>query len=149
MAGAPAGESATEGASIALRLAETVAVPRAAREGERKHVTVLFCDIAHSTRLADEIGADRMHGVVNEFFEDALAAIQRFEGTINVVLGDGFMALFGEPVAHEDHARRAALAALAIQDMIAKRSPARSPAARPSPVPSTALSSADRSASAR
>ncbi len=128
MASAPAGESAAEAASIASRLAETVTVPRAAREGERKQVTVLFCDIANSTRLADEIGADRMHGVVNEFFEDALAEIQRFEGTINVFLGDGFMALFGEPVAHEDHARRAALAALAIQDMIGRRSSAFLPA---------------------
>jgi class 3 adenylate cyclase/tetratricopeptide (TPR) repeat protein len=99
-----------------------------AREGERKQVSVLFCDIADSTRLADAIGADRMHGVVNEFFEDALTEIRRFEGTINVFLGDGFMALFGEPVAHEDHARRAALAGLAIQDMLTRRTSAFLPA---------------------
>jgi class 3 adenylate cyclase len=118
------GATSADDASIPLHLAETTSAPRAAREGERKQVTVLFCDIANSTRLADEIGADRMHGVVNEFFEDALTEIHRFEGTVNVFLGDGFMALFGEPVAYEDHARRAVLAALAIQEMLKERTSA-------------------------
>src|SRR5437870_5666752 len=83
-------------------------------EGERKQVTVLFCDIANSTALAERVGPDIMHGLLNRFFEVALAEVHRYEGTINQFLGDGFMALFGAPLAHEDHARRAALAALAI-----------------------------------
>jgi len=128
MLGTAAGASAAEIALIPSQLAETAASPKSAREGERKQVSVLFCDIENSTRLADEIGADRMHGVVNEFFENALTEIRRFEGTINVFLGDGFMALFGEPIAYEDHARRAALAGLAIQDMLKERTSAFLPA---------------------
>jgi class 3 adenylate cyclase/tetratricopeptide (TPR) repeat protein len=84
---------------------------RFALEGERKLVTVMFCDIANSTPLAARVGAEAMHGVLNRFFELALAEVHRYEGTINQFLGDGFMALFGAPIAHEDHARRALLAA--------------------------------------
>jgi class 3 adenylate cyclase len=87
---------------------------RFALEGERKLVTVMFCDIANSTPLAARVGAEAMHGVLNRFFELALTEVHRYEGTINQFLGDGFMALFGAPIAHEDHARRALLAAGAI-----------------------------------
>jgi class 3 adenylate cyclase len=62
-----------------------------------------------------------MHTLLNNFFELALAAIHRYEGTINQFLGDGFMALFGAPIAHEDHARRAVLAALDIQRVLHER----------------------------
>ena len=55
-----------------------------------------------------------MHDLLNRFFELALAEVHRYEGTVNQFLGDGFMALFGAPIAHEDHARRAVLAALGI-----------------------------------
>src|SRR5262245_66666183 len=85
-------------------LAEKVLTTRAALQGERKRVTVLFCDIVSSTRLAERVGADSMHALLNRFFELALAEIHRYEGTINQFLGDGFMALFGAPIAHEDHA---------------------------------------------
>lgn len=119
--GAPVGAPVTDPGSTPPQLGEDATAPHALREGERKQVTVLFCDIANSTGLADEIGADRMHGVIDEFFADALTEIRRFDGTINVFLGDGFMALFGEPIAHEDHARRAALAGLAIRDMLKTR----------------------------
>jgi len=78
-------------------------------------VTVLFCDLTNSTPLAEQLGPEAMHGVLNRFFERALAEVHPYEGTINQFLGDGFMALFGAPVAHEDHARRAALAALGIR----------------------------------
>jgi class 3 adenylate cyclase/tetratricopeptide (TPR) repeat protein len=84
-------------------------------EGERKQVTVLFCDIAGSTALAQRVGAETMHGLLNRFFDTALVEVHRYEGTLNQFLGDGFMALFGAPIAHEDHARRAAHAALAIR----------------------------------
>jgi class 3 adenylate cyclase/tetratricopeptide (TPR) repeat protein len=90
-------------------------------EGERKQVTVLFCDIAGSIALAERLGAEAMHGLLNAFFELILAEVHRYEGTVNQFLGDGFMALFGAPLAHEDHARRAALAAVSIRRALAER----------------------------
>ena len=91
---------------------------RFALEGEVKQVTVLFCDIANSTELAHKVGPEAMHDLLNGFFELAAAEIHHFEGTINQFLGDGFMALFGAPVAHEDHVRRALLSALAVQEKL-------------------------------
>ena len=102
-------------------LAEKILTSRSALEGERKQVTVLFCDITNSTALAERLGPEAMHTLLNHFFELALAAIHRYEGTINQFLGDGFMALFGAPIAHEDHARRAVLAALDIQRALHER----------------------------
>jgi len=102
-------------------LAEQALASRAALEGERKQVTVLFCDIVGSTATADAVGAETMHMLLNRFFELALAEVHRLEGTINQFLGDGFMALFGAPIAHEDHARRAVLAALAVRDRVQER----------------------------
>jgi class 3 adenylate cyclase/tetratricopeptide (TPR) repeat protein len=95
-------------------LADRILTTRAALQGERKPVTVLFCDLVGSTGLAERLGPDGMHVLLNRFFEIALAEIHRYEGTVNQFLGDGFMALFGAPLAHEDHARRAALAALGV-----------------------------------
>jgi class 3 adenylate cyclase/tetratricopeptide (TPR) repeat protein len=89
-------------------------------EGERKQVTVLFCDLVGSTSLAERLGPETMHLLLNRFFELALSEVHRYEGTINQFLGDGFMALFGAPIAHEDHARRAALAALGLQKLLAE-----------------------------
>ncbi len=99
-------------------LALKILTSHAALEGERKQVTVLFCDIANSTELAQRLGADAMHALLNQFFELALGEVHRLEGTINQFLGDGFMALFGAPVAHEDHVRRALLASLGIRDKL-------------------------------
>src|SRR5262247_632003 len=96
-------------------LADKILTTRSALEGERKQVTVLFCDIANSTPLAARLGPEAMHTLLNRFFELALDEVHRYEGTINQFLGDGFMALFGAPIAHEDHARRGVLAALALQ----------------------------------
>ncbi len=96
-------------------LAEKILTDRSAIEGERKLVTALFCDLVGSTGLAEALGPECMHDLLNRFFELALAEVHRFEGTLNQFLGDGFLALFGAPVAHEDHARRAALAALGIR----------------------------------
>ncbi len=89
--------------------------------GERKQVTILFCDIVGSTPLAAKLGADRMHRVLNEFMPVAEAFVRQYDGNVNQFLGDGFMALFGAPIMHEDHARRAALAAMAIRDAVAVR----------------------------
>ncbi|MFZ2649310.1 MAG: adenylate/guanylate cyclase domain-containing protein [Burkholderiaceae bacterium] len=99
-------------------LAQRILTMRSALEGERKQVTVLFCDMANSTELAQRVGAEGMHGLLNAFFELAITEIHRLEGTINQFLGDGFMALFGAPVAHEDHVRRALLAALGVQQKL-------------------------------
>lgn len=99
-------------------LAEKILISRSALEGERKLVTVMFCDIANSTHLAARSGAEAMHALLNRFFELALVEVHRYEGTINQFLGDGFMALFGAPVAHEDHARHALLAAFGIQQRL-------------------------------
>jgi class 3 adenylate cyclase/tetratricopeptide (TPR) repeat protein len=99
-------------------LTEQVLQSRAAMEGERKQVTVLFCDLVGSTGLAERLGPEVMHLLLNRFFELALGEVHRYEGTINQFLGDGFMALFGAPIAHEDHARRAVLAALGLQKTI-------------------------------
>ena len=74
-----------------------------------------------STELAERLGLEGMHALVNGFFEVALAEVHRYEGTVNQFLGDGFMALFGAPLAHEDHARRAALAALGIARALGAR----------------------------
>jgi class 3 adenylate cyclase len=88
-------------------------------ESERRQVTVLFCDIVDSTRRAADIGPEAMHLLLNDFFKLGLAEVHRYEGVINNFLGDGFMALFGAPHAHEDHARQAVLAALAMQSKLA------------------------------
>jgi class 3 adenylate cyclase/tetratricopeptide (TPR) repeat protein len=100
-------------------LADKILTSRAAVEGERKQVTVLFCDIANSTSLAEQVGAEAMHALLSRFFERALEEVHRYEGTVNQFLGDGFMALFGAPVAHEDDARRGVLAALGIRRRLA------------------------------
>jgi class 3 adenylate cyclase/tetratricopeptide (TPR) repeat protein len=99
-------------------LAAQILQSRSALEGERKQVTVLFCDLVGSTSLAERLGPEAMHLLLNRFFELALSEVHRYEGTINQFLGDGFMALFGAPIAHEDHARRAALAALGLQKLL-------------------------------
>ena len=99
-------------------LATQVLQSRSALEGERKQVTVLFCDLVGSTSLAERLGPETMHSLLNRFFELALSEVHRYEGTINQFLGDGFMALFGAPISHEDHARRAALAALGLQKLL-------------------------------
>src|SRR5262249_17048266 len=96
-------------------LAEKILTSRPALEGERKQVTVLFCDITNSTPLATRLGPEAMHALLDRFFVLALAEVHRYEGTMNQFLGDGFMALFGAPLAVEDHARRALLAALGVR----------------------------------
>ena len=97
-------------------LRDLILAIRSAIEGERKQVSVLFCDIVRSPELAAQAGPEEYHRVVDRFFALALAEVHRYEGIVNQFLGDGFMALFGAPIAHEDHARRAALAALAVKE---------------------------------
>jgi class 3 adenylate cyclase/tetratricopeptide (TPR) repeat protein len=96
-------------------LAEKILSGRAALEGERRQVTVLFGDIANFTALSEKLDPEEIHRIIQRCFELVAAEIHRFEGTINQYGGDGFMALFGAPIAHEDAPRRAVHAALAIQ----------------------------------
>ncbi len=104
-------------------LAEKILTSRSAMQGERKPVTVLFCDLVGSTGLAERLGPDSMHVLLSRFFELSLSHVHRYEGTVNQFLGDGFMALFGAPIAHEDHARRAVLAALDIRRAVEEDPP--------------------------
>ena len=87
--------------------------------GEFKQVTVLFCDIVNSTGLAERIGAEPLHELLRRFLDTGIAEVRRFGGTVPQFTGDGFMALFGAPIAHEDHVRRALLAAVAIRRAVA------------------------------
>ena len=96
-------------------LAEKILTSRSALEGERKQVTVLFADVKGSMDLAERVDPEEWHKIMERFFAILSEGVHRFEGTINQYTGDGIMALFGAPVAHEDHARRACYAALALQ----------------------------------
>ncbi len=96
-------------------LAERILKDRAALSGERKQVTVLFADVSGFTSISERLDPEEVHALINRAFELMLAEIHRYEGTVNQFLGDGLMALFGAPIAHEDHAQRAAHAALGLQ----------------------------------
>src|SRR3989441_497104 len=123
VSGESAGEArfASPQAYTPKHLAEKILTSKSALEGERKQVTVLFCDIANSTALAERLGPEAMHDLLDRFFELALDEVHRYEGTVNQFLGDGFMALFGAPIAHEDDARRGVLAGLGIQGRLRER----------------------------
>src|ERR1700704_266345 len=96
-------------------LAEKILTSRSALEGERKQVTVLFADLKGSTELIEGLDPEEARRLLDPALHIMMEAVHRYEGTVNQVLGDGIMALFGAPVAHEDHAVRACYAALAIQ----------------------------------
>jgi class 3 adenylate cyclase/tetratricopeptide (TPR) repeat protein len=93
-------------------LAEKILTARTALEGERKQVTVLFADVKGSMELAERLDPEEWHGIMDRFFQLLAEGVHRFEGTVNQYTGDGIMALFGAPIAHEDHAWRACWAAL-------------------------------------
>ena len=96
-------------------LAEKILTTRSALEGERKQVTVLFADLKGSTELIRDLDPEAAQTLLDPALHHMMDAVHRYEGTVNQVLGDGIMALFGAPVAHEDHAVRACYAALAMQ----------------------------------
>ena len=96
-------------------LADKILTSRSAIEGERKQITVLFADIQSSTSIAEEIDPEEWHAILDRFFRILTRGVHRFEGTVNQFTGDGIMALFGAPIAHEDHAQRACYAALLLQ----------------------------------
>src|SRR5215471_4997695 len=99
-------------------LAEKVLHARSALEGERKLVTVLFADLKGSMELLADRDPEEARHLLDPVLERLMAAVHRDEGTVNQVMGDGIMALFGAPLAHEDHAARACYAALAMQEAL-------------------------------
>jgi class 3 adenylate cyclase/tetratricopeptide (TPR) repeat protein len=99
-------------------LADKILTTRSSVEGERKLVTVLFADVANYTSISEKLDPEEVHQIMDGAFKVLMDEIHRFEGTINQFTGDGVMALFGAPVAHEDHAQRACHAALSIQSTV-------------------------------
>jgi adenylate cyclase len=97
-------------------LAEKILQSKSALEGERKQVTVLFADVKGSLELAEQVDPEEWHRILERFFQILADGVHRFEGTVNQYTGDGIMALFGAPIAHEDHAQRACYAALHLRD---------------------------------
>jgi class 3 adenylate cyclase len=101
-------------------LADKILSARGALEGERKQVTVLFVDVSGFTSLSERLDPEDVHQLMSRAFDVMLDEVHRYEGTVNRFLGDGIMALFGAPIAHEDHARRAVHAALGIRAALAR-----------------------------
>jgi class 3 adenylate cyclase/tetratricopeptide (TPR) repeat protein len=99
-------------------LAEKILTSKAALEGERKQVTVLFADLKGSMELLADRDPEEARKILDPVLERMMEAVHRYEGTVNQVMGDGIMALFGAPLAHEDHAVRACYAALKMQDSV-------------------------------
>ena len=99
-------------------LADKILQSKSALEGERKQVTVLFADVKGSMELAEQLDPEEWHTILDRFFQILTDGVHRFEGTVNQYTGDGIMALFGAPVAHEDHAQRACYAALHLRDAV-------------------------------
>jgi class 3 adenylate cyclase/tetratricopeptide (TPR) repeat protein len=99
-------------------LADKILNTRSSIEGERKLVTVLFADVANYTSMSEKLDPEEVHHIMDGCFKILMDEIHKYEGTINQFTGDGVMALFGAPVAHEDHAQRGCYAALSIQKAI-------------------------------
>ncbi len=99
-------------------LAEKILTSKAALEGERKQVTVLFADLKGSMELLADRDPEEARKILDPVLERMMEAVHRYEGTVNQVMGDGIMALFGAPLAHEDHAVRACYAALRMQESV-------------------------------
>src|SRR5213593_980086 len=117
LAAAPA-RYASPAAYTPKHLAEKILTSKGALEGERKQVTVMFTDVSGFTAMSERLDPEEVHAIMDRAFEVILNAVHRYEGTINQFLGDGVMALFGAPIAHEDHAQRAVHAALGMQRVL-------------------------------
>ncbi len=100
-------------------LADKILQSKSALEGERKQVTVLFADVKGSMEISEQLDAEEWHRILERFFQILTEGVHRFEGTVNQYTGDGVMALFGAPIAHEDHAQRACYAALHLREALA------------------------------
>jgi class 3 adenylate cyclase/tetratricopeptide (TPR) repeat protein len=117
---APARPFAAPEAYTPKYLVDKILNSRSALEGERKQVTVLFADLKGSMELLADRDPEEARKLLDPVLERMMEAVHRYEGTINQVMGDGIMALFGAPLAHEDHAVRACYAALRMQENVKK-----------------------------
>ena len=116
---APGGQRFTSPEAYTPRhLAEKILTSKSALEGERKQVTVLFADLKGSMELLADRDPEEARTLLDPVLERMMEAVHRYEGTVNQVMGDGIMALFGAPLAHEDHAVRACYAALRMQESL-------------------------------
>jgi len=128
--GHPLGATATSGPPawrrLPAHLAERILAAQAARdaaaspEGERKTITALFADIKGSVALMQDLDPEEARNIVDPALELMIAAVHEFEGYVDKCTGDGILALFGAPIAHEDHAQRAVFAAIRIQEEVAR-----------------------------
>jgi class 3 adenylate cyclase len=103
-------------------LAEKILTSKTALEGERKQVTVLFADLKGSMELLADRDPEEARKLLDPVIERMMEAVHHYEGTVNQVMGDGIMALFGAPLAHEGHAVRACYAALRMQEVVRRYS---------------------------
>src|SRR2546426_9261686 len=101
-------------------LADKILASKSALEGERKQVTVLFADVKGSMELAEQVDPEVWSDIMQRFFRILADGVERFEGFVDKFTGDGIMALFGAPIAHEDHAQRACFAALHLRRELAR-----------------------------
>ena len=108
------------GAYTPKHLVEKILTLKSTLEGERKQVTVLFADMKGSMELLADRDPEEARKILDPVLEHMMEAVHRYEGTVNQVMGDGIMALFGAPLAHEDHAVRACYAALRMQESVKK-----------------------------
>ncbi|MDO8476258.1 MAG: adenylate/guanylate cyclase domain-containing protein [Candidatus Rokubacteria bacterium] len=122
VSGATAGQSrfAAPKSYTPKHLAEKILTSKSALEGERKQVTVLFADLKGSMELLADRDPEEARKLLDPVLERMMEAVHRYEGTVNQVMGDGIMALFGAPLAHEDHAVRACYAALLMQEAVTR-----------------------------
>jgi class 3 adenylate cyclase/tetratricopeptide (TPR) repeat protein len=120
VSGAPVGQPrfVSPEAYTPKHLAEKILTSKNALEGERKQVTVLFADLKGSMELLADRDPEEARKLLDPVLEHMMEAVHRYEGTVNQVMGDGIMALFGAPLAHEDHAVRACYAALRMQERV-------------------------------
>jgi class 3 adenylate cyclase len=114
----PTVKSAAPASYTPKHLAERILTSKSALEGERKQVTVLFADLKGSMELLADRDPEEARKLLDPVLEHMMEAVHRYEGTVNQVMGDGIMALFGAPLAHEDHAVRGCYAALRMQEAL-------------------------------
>jgi len=101
-------------------ITERILAQRDKIEGERKQVTVMFCDMEGFTALVERLGPEEVYSIMDQVYEILIHKVHDFEGTVNEMTGDGIMALFGAPIALEDAPQRALWSALSIHREIAK-----------------------------
>jgi class 3 adenylate cyclase/tetratricopeptide (TPR) repeat protein len=120
--GAPLAPQGAPASYTPKHLAEKILTSKSVLEGERKYVTVLFADMKGSMELLADRDPEDARKILDPVLERMMEGIHHYEGTVNQVMGDGVMALFGAPIAHEDHAVRACYAALRMQETIRRYS---------------------------